>query len=454
MTDFAALPVEKLLNRTWSDCPCGRPHATDVRYLKIGRGAVNALPEALAALNCRHPFLVCDLNTLDAAGSTAIDALRAAGLPHTLCAFHTRDRLNPAEWELGSLTLRFDPACDVIVGVGGGVINDLCKLLGRAARRPTAIVATAPSMDGLASNSGAMEVGGIKKTLYTPSPTAVICDTEIMAKAPRRMLLAGIGDMIAKHTSLCDWRVSNLVNSEYYCPAVADMMRAALRRTLQNLDGILARDPDAVGAMAEGLVLAGIAMSFARVSRPASGLEHCFSHIWEMMALERKRPYDLHGLQVGVGTALALPVYRWAMTLRPCMDDVEAAIARFDEAAWADDLRRVFGSAAAPLIEQEKTMRKNAPDGRRRRARNIIAHWDEILAILREELPAPDFLDKMHEIGLPMRPRDIGISDQDALDAFLCTRDIRDRYLFSSLLWDIGQLTPAADILRTTLSTQ
>ena len=453
MTDFAALPVEKLLNRTWSDCPCGRPHATDVRYLKIGRGAVNALPEALTALNCRHPFLVCDLNTLEAAGHAAIDALTAAGLPHTLCAFDTRERLNPAEWELGSLTMRFDPACDVIVGVGGGVINDLCKLLGRAARRPTAIVATAPSMDGLASNSGAMEVGGIKKTLYTPSPAAVICDTEIMAQAPQRMLLAGIGDMIAKHTSLCDWRVSQLVNGEYYCPAVADMMRAALRRTLQNLGGILARDPDAVGAMAEGLVLAGIAMSFARVSRPASGLEHCFSHIWEMMALERRRPYDLHGLQVGVGTALALPVYHWAMTLRPRMDDVEAAIARFDEAAWAADLRRVFGSAAAPLIAQEKTMLKNAPEGRRRRARNIIAHWDEIRAILREELPAPDFLDKMREIGLPMRPRDIGISDQDALDAFLCTRDIRDRYLFSSLLWDIGQLTPAADILRATLST-
>ena len=50
------------------------------------------------------------------------------------------------------------------------------------------------------------------------------------------------------------------------------------------------------------LILSGIAMCFATTSRPASGLEHYFSHMWEMMALERGLPYDLHGIQVGVGT--------------------------------------------------------------------------------------------------------------------------------------------------------
>ena len=447
MYDFSTLPLERLIERPWTDCPCGRVHRTDVKFIRIGRGAINSLPEALKALGCRRPLLVCDENTWDAAGAATAAVLSAAGVPHALCRFDTRARLMPDEWSLGALAMRMDPACDILVAVGGGVINDLCKLMGKAARLPTAMVGTAPSMDGFASNSGAMEVGGIKKTLYTPSPAAVICDTEVMARAPLRMLLAGVGDMAAKYTSICDWRLSHLVNGEYYCESVAEMMRAALRRTVDNLDGILARDPDAVGAMAEGLVLAGIAMSFAQVSRPASGLEHCFSHIWEMMALERHRPYDLHGIQVGVGTALALPVYRWAMALRPTMGDVEAAIARFDAAAWAENLRRVFGSAAEALIAQETTMRKNDPDGRRLRAGRIIARWDEVLEILRRELPGPDFLQRLRAAGLPMSPRDIGISDRDALDAFLCTRDIRDRYLFSSLLWDIGQLDAAAAIL-------
>ena len=51
-------------------------------------------------------------------------------------------------------------------------------------------------------------------------------------------------------------------------------------------------------------------MAFAEISRPASGLEHYFSHMWEMMALERGEPYDLHGIQVGVGTLLTLRIYQ------------------------------------------------------------------------------------------------------------------------------------------------
>lgn len=311
MKDFANMPLTSLLSPSGFECSCGRRHATDLRWLRIGRNALAGLPEMLDAIGGKKPLLVCDLNTWDAAGKRATAVLEASGHGYSLCRFDTRERLMPAEWELGSLAMRFDPTCDCIVGVGGGVINDLCKLMGRAAGVPTAIVATAPSMDGFASNSGAMEVNGVKKTLYTPCPAGVLCDTEIMAAAPKRMLLAGVGDMIAKYISICDWRISHIVNGEYYCERVAGMMRGALKRVMANLDGIAARDADAVDAVAEGLVLAGVAMSFAQVSRPASGLEHCFSHIWEMMALERGRPYDLHGIQVGMGSMLALPVYGW-----------------------------------------------------------------------------------------------------------------------------------------------
>ncbi len=450
--DFSKLPLDALLSRDGFECGCGRRHRTDLRWLRIGRNAVGALPEMLSAIGGRRPMVVCDLNTWDAAGERVCAALEGAGIEYRLCRFDTRERLMPAEWELGSLAMRFDPTCDCILAVGGGVINDLCKLMGKAAGVPTAIVATAPSMDGFASNSGAMEVGGVKKTIYTPCPAGVLCDTEIMAAAPRRMLLAGVGDMIAKYVSLCDWRISHVVNGEYYCEGVAGMMRGALARVMDSLEGIEARDPEAIGTVAEGLVLAGIAMSFAQVSRPASGLEHCFSHIWEMMALERGRSYDLHGIQVGVGTMLVLPVYRWMRTLRPDMARVEAAISAFDGGAWAANLRRVFGRTAEPLIAQERTQRKNDPEGRRRRSARIIEHWDELVQIMDEELPDADALrGRMRALGLPMRPGDIGISNEDALDAFVCSRDIRDRYLSTSMLWDIGWLDEGAEVLKEVL---
>ena len=449
MNDFANMAPEALLNPSGFDCSCGRHHETGLRWLKIGRNALEALPEMLDAIGCGKPMIVCDTNTWEAAGVRAAALLEASGIPYGLCRFETRERLMPAEWALGSIAMRYDPSCDGILGVGGGVINDLCKLMGRAVGVPTAIVATAPSMDGFASNSGAMEVGGVKKTIYTPCPTGVLCDTEIMAAAPQRMLLAGVGDMIAKYISICDWRISHIVNGEYYCEQVADMMRGALRKVMENLDGVVALDPEAVGAVAEGLVRAGVAMAFAQVSRPASGLEHCFSHIWEMMALERGRPYDLHGLQVGVGTMLALPVYEWLRTLCPVMEQVEAGIATFDAVAWEANLRRVFGRTAEPLIVQARAQGRNDPEGRRCRARRIIDHWDEIIAVIDRELPdARELKDRIKKLGLPMRPSDIGISDVDALDAFICSRDIRDRYLSTSLLWDIGCLASGTEVIR------
>lgn len=50
-------------------------------------------------------------------------------------------------------------------------------------------------------------------------------------------------------------------------------------------------------------------MAFAEISRPASGLEHYFSHMWEMKALREGTAGDLHGIQVGVGTLLTLWIY-------------------------------------------------------------------------------------------------------------------------------------------------
>jgi hypothetical protein len=123
---------------------------------------------------------------------------------------------------------------------------------------------------------------------------------------------------------------------------------------------------------------------------------------------------------------LALPVYEWLRTLRPGMERVEAGIAAFDAAAWEANLRRVFGRTAEPLIVQARAQGRNDPEGRRCRARRIIDHWDEIVAIIDRELAdARSLKDRMERLGLPMRPSDISISNADALDAFICSRDIR-----------------------------
>ena len=57
----------------------------------------------------------------------------------------------------------------------------------------------------------------------------------------------------------------------------------------------------------------------------------------------------------------------------------------------------------------------------------------------------------MTHAGMPLMPQDIGLSVDDAIDAFICSRDIRNKYLTSSLIWDIGYMDEFARWLRSEL---
>ena len=439
MQNFDELTLQQLTRPEGYDCACGHHHACALQYLNIARGALTSVPDMLSALGSKRPFVLCDRNTYAAAGERVCALLSDAGIAHTLYILPGEERISPAEWEVGSAVMHYDPRCDLILAVGSGVLNDIGKVMAHAIGTRSAVVGTAPSMDGYASNSSSMEVDHVKVSLYNHAPAGILLDTDVLAQAPMRMLWAGLGDMVAKYVALCEWRISNLVTGEFYCENIAALMRAAVRRVADAAPGIPSRDPDAVGAIAEGLVIAGIAMAYAGISRPASGLEHYFSHMWEMMALERGSRYDLHGIQVGVGTLLTLKLYEKIRTVTPDPARARQHMASFDPAAWEAQVRRIFGKTADEIHKIEAQTRKNDPARHAARLDNILAHWDDILRIIDEELPPLDALRSlMASTGMPLTPGDIGVSIQDTVDAFLGSRDIRDKYLSCSLLWDLG----------------
>jgi len=450
MPNFANMTFDELTRAGGYDCECGKHHETTLRFLRIGKGAVETLPEGLKQLGVKKPFIVCDKNTYGAAGASVESALKGANIPYTLHMIPQEgEKLLPAERELGSIAMRFDSTCDFILAIGSGVINDLCKMAGLMSGLQTGVVGTAPSMDGYASNSSSMEVDRVKTTIYNKCPALIICDTEIMAKAPMRMLWAGLGDMVAKYISVCEWRIANAVNGEYYCEAVAEMMRASLKKIMAAAPGIKNREPDAIGSIVEGLVLAGMAMSYAQVSRPASGLEHYFSHVWEMRALASGGHADLHGIQVGVGTLITFRIYDKIREMTPDRAKALASVAAFDNAKWEENVRRVFGVTAPNIIEIERKFGKNDPVKHAARLERIIANWDKIQQIIREELPDSKWLESvMADTGMPMLPKDLGLSADDVADAFVCARDIRDKYLSCTLLWDIGEMDNIAKWLK------
>lgn len=121
----------------------------------------------------------------------------------------------------------------------------------------------------------------------------------------------------------------------------------------------------------------------------------------------------------------------------------------FDRAAWEAQVRRIFGKTAGEIIAIEDKTHKNDPARHAARLDNIIAHWDDILRIIDEELPDDALLlAKMTATGMPMTPADIDVSVEDTVDAFVGARDIRDKYLSCSLLWDLGLTDEFAAYLR------
>ena len=276
MINFADASLNTLIAKGGHDCACGRHHEMKMDYLAIEPGAVRHIPEALKAIGCTKPFIVCDVNTKKAAWSFVEPVLKQAGIEYTLYCFPF-EHVEPDEYAMGSLVMHYDVTCDGVMGIGSGVVNDCCKVL---------------------------------------------------------------------------------------------------------------------------------------------------SH------------------KVGVGTLLTLKLYEQIRKMHPDRKVAEDFIKSFTDEQWQAMIRDIFGKAAETVILQEHTVfHKNDPARHAKRLDKIIAHWDDILRIIDEELPSCESIAAMmRDLGMPTQPEDINVTWQDTEKAFIGSRDIRDKYLSSSMLWDMGLL--------------
>ncbi len=428
------------------DCSCGKKHVVNMPEVLVEKNAIAKVPSLVKKYNAKKVFVLADVNTFRVAGEKLCSILSREGVSYSEYIFQSK-ALEPDEVSVGSAIMHFDHSCDLVVAVGSGVINDIGKIVSATAKTPYFIVGTAPSMDGYASATSSVAMDGVKTSLPSKCADVIIGDVEILKEAPMKMLKAGLGDMLAKYISIAEWRIASVIVNEYYCEAIASLIRNAVKRCVDNAEGLLNRDEVAIKAVFEGLIIGGVAMAIAECSRPASGMEHYFSHVWDMRGLEFGTKVDLHGLQCAVGTYISSLLYEKALKIVPHREKALKYVNNFNYTEWGEELNSFLGKGAKTMIELEKKEGKYDVAKHEKRLEVVLSNWENIIEIVKEEIPSVKELDKLFTtIELPKTARELGI-EASPFTSFLATKDIRDKYILSRLLWDLGEIDEFKSIL-------
>ena len=421
--------VARLLRGEFADPDGGAPLAVPTRSVVIADSLAGSEADLIAGLGFgRRLALVSDDNTHRVLGARVGRALasiadvveiRLSSRPHV-------------DMETVEAIRRESAACDALIAVGAGTINDPCKYAAAQDDKPYAVFATAPSMNGYASVNAALTVDGHKISLPAAAAQGVFLDLEVLSKAPPRMIRSGLGDSLCRPTAQADWLLAHLLLDRPYREAPFALLAEDEAELFADSRGLMGGSLEAMHRLARTLVLSGFGMTICGGSYPASQGEHLISHYVEMMA-PADWPEAFHGEQIGVATLTMARLQERMLSgasprVRPTAITEHAVKAHFGDElgrlCWREFAQKCLDEAAAEALN-----------------RRLKERWDEVRArVAAVTVPAATLEAVLRRAGAATTPEALHWPRDFYLDAVRHAREIRNRYTFLDLAGDSGML--------------
>lgn len=419
--------------------------ATTTRDVRIAAGSLGALSVVLRQVAPAARYLViADDQTWQVAGGRVASLLAADGLaaadPVVLAG---RPRVKASAETARDLARRVKSAGALPIAVGSGVINDLVKYAAELAGTSYVCVPTAASMDGYAASGAALREDGFKRTFACKAPVAVLADLDVIATAPALMAGWGYGDLAGKLVAGADWILADALGVEALNPGPFAMVQDNLAAWLGEPGGVRRGERAALDGLMHGLIMAGLAMQAHGNSRPASGSDHQFAHLWEMEEVAVGGEPVSHGACVGIGCLSMLAAYEWLLRQdlarivpaelagrTPTADALRAEVAQSFPLSFmaANAETEVLAKAAAPRVVESRLDR-------------LKESWPRLAERLRQSLPGGETVRRRLEMaGAPASAASIGIGEIKHARDYLRARLIRRRFTGLDVLHELGWL--------------
>jgi glycerol-1-phosphate dehydrogenase [NAD(P)+] len=271
----------------------------------------------------------------------------------------------------------------------------------------------------------------------------VVADLNVLCAAPAIMNAWGYADLVAKITAGADWIVADALGAEPIIPKAWAIVQSRLAKMVADAEGVGVADPKAIASLVEGLILSGFAMQATRSSRPASGAEHQFSHLWDMQHHQHKGVAPSHGFKVGIGTLAVTALYECLLEKRLDDLDVERCCAAWPEqTVWLERTHHMFGvGELGTVAAQEIVVKACPPQSLRVQLERLREVWPQLKQRLLHQLIPFNRLKKLLKaVGAPTEPEQIGITRDRLRESFWQAYFIRRRFTVLDLAVRAGLL--------------